>query len=74
MVPNKEKIMASAYHILMCEDVTAPTGVSTFTAQDTKVLPSTATDFILISLHAGIMLSAISPLFATSTLLYIFNH
>ena len=40
--------MASAYHIVMCEDVTAPTGVSTFTAQATKTLPSSATDFILV--------------------------
>ncbi len=48
MVSNKEKIMASAYHIVMCEDVTAPTGVSTFTAQATKTLPSSATDFILV--------------------------
>ena len=40
--------MASAYHIIMCEDVTAPTGVSTFTAQDIKVLQSTAVDPILV--------------------------
>jgi len=40
--------MASGYHILMCEDVTVPTGVSTYTAQDTKVLPTTATDYILV--------------------------
>ena len=40
--------MASGYHILMCEDVTVPTGVSTYTAQETKVLPTTATDYILV--------------------------
>ena len=40
--------MASGYHILMCEDVTVPTGLTTFTAQDTKILPTTATDYILV--------------------------
>ena len=40
--------MASGYHILMCEDVTVPEGLTTFTAQDTKILPTTATDYILV--------------------------
>lgn len=40
--------MASGYHIVMCEDVTVPTGLSTFTAQDIKVLPTTATEYILV--------------------------
>ena len=40
--------MASGYHIVMCEDVTVPTGASTYTAQGTKILPSTATDYILV--------------------------
>jgi len=40
--------MASGYHILLCEDVTVPTGLSTYTSQDTKVLPTTATDYILV--------------------------
>ena len=53
MVSNKEKIMASAYHIIMCEDVTAPTGVSTYTAQDIKVLQSTAVDPILVCIVDG---------------------
>tara|TARA_B100000214_G_C23956358_1_gene623043 strand:+ start:544 stop:924 length:381 start_codon:yes stop_codon:yes gene_type:complete len=40
--------MASAYHIVLCTDVTAPTGVTTYTAQETKTIPSTAVDFILV--------------------------
>jgi len=40
--------MASGYHIVLCEDVTVPTGSSTYTAQATKVLPTTATDYILV--------------------------
>ncbi|QDP61680.1 MAG: hypothetical protein Unbinned8261contig1001_53 [Prokaryotic dsDNA virus sp.] len=45
--------MASAYHLLLCEDVTVPTGASTYTAQDIKVLASTSTEYILVCTIAG---------------------
>ena len=45
--------MASSYHLLLCEDVTVPTGASTYTAQDTKVLSSTSADYILVCTITG---------------------